>query len=170
LDHPEGDALRFFEGFQREVQANFDAYQLPVINLDKNTPKEAVCTVFEKVNTGGVTLNVFELATASFAADAESFSLRDDWESRKGRLYSFSGVLQGIEGDHFLQAVSLLKTQENRRLAVQKGASVGQIPAVGCKKVDILNLSLDDFLRWADKVESGFIDAAKFLRTQFVFG
>ena len=78
--HPEDSALEFFRNFQEEVLANFTAYQLPVINLGPETPKEAVCTVFEKVNTGGVTLNVFELATASFAADAESFSLRDDWD------------------------------------------------------------------------------------------
>ena len=168
--HPEGDAIAFFERFQVEVQANFSAYQLPVINLGASTPKEAVCTVFEKVNTGGVILNVFELATASFAADAESFSLRDDWESRRSRLFSSSGVLQSLEGDQFLQAVALLKTQEDRRSALQKGITAGQAPAVGCKKKDILDLHLNDYLRWADKVEAGFKEAAKFLRNQFVFG
>ena len=69
--HPHSDALEFFKQFQVQVHSNFTSYQLPVINLDAETPKEAVCTVFEKVNTGGVLLNVFELATASFAADAE---------------------------------------------------------------------------------------------------
>ena len=167
--HPEEDALRFFKDFQGQVLENFNNYQLPVIRLSSGTPKEAVCTVFEKVNTGGVTLNVFELATASFAADADSFSLRDNWESRKRAMYSSSGVLQGIEGDHFLQAVALLKTQEQRRLAIQEGTQVSQAPAIGCKKRDILNLHLDDYLCWADKVQSGFIEAAKFLRTQFVF-
>ncbi len=42
---------------------------MPVIVLKKSTPKEAVCTVFEKVNTGGVPLNVFELLTVTFAGD-----------------------------------------------------------------------------------------------------
>ena len=168
--HPEGDVVKFFKDFQSEVQKNFDEYLLPVINLGKDTPKEAVCTVFEKVNTGGVTLNVFELATASFAADAESFSLREDWESRKRQMCASSGMLQGVDGDQFLQAVTLLKTHEDRRLAIQKGDSTGQAPAVACKKKDILDLELDDYLRWADKVESGFIESAKFLKTQFVFG
>ena len=168
--HPDGDALSFFKGFQEEVQTNFTDYQLPVINLNKDTPKEAVCTVFEKVNTGGVILNVFELATASFASDAEDFSLRDDWEARRSRLYSSSGVLQSLEGDQFLQAVALLKTQEDRRSALENGIVAGQAPAVACKKKDILELHLNDYLRWADKVEAGLKDAAKFLRTQFVFG
>ena len=44
----------------------------------KQTPKIAVCQVFEKVNTGGVSLTVFELVTAGFAADG--YNLREDWE------------------------------------------------------------------------------------------
>lgn len=167
--HPKGDVVKFFGDFQAEVLNKFTQYQLPVINLTKETPKEAVCIVFEKVNTGGVTLNVFELATALFAADAESFSLRDDWESRRKRMYSFSGVLRGIEGDQFLQTVALLKTQEDRRNAIREGKPAGQVPAIACKKKDILDLKLADYRRWADKVESGFMDAARFLKTQFIF-
>ncbi|MDE2802134.1 MAG: DUF262 domain-containing protein [Chloroflexota bacterium] len=168
--HPLGDAVSFFRRFSDEVLTQFANYQLPVIDLGSQTPKEAVCTVFEKVNTGGVPLNVFELATASFAADAESFSLRDDWDARRKRMNTSSGVLQGIAGDQFLQAVALLKTQEDRRIALQRGTPVTQAPAVACKKKDILGLELDDYLRWADRVEAGFMDGAKFLRNQFVFG
>ena len=64
-----GDPDEFFDKFNEKVLQNFDKYQLPVINLEKETPKEAVCTVFEKVNMGGVALTVFELVTASFAAE-----------------------------------------------------------------------------------------------------
>ena len=84
-EHPEGAPLNYFERFDDVVLDTFRKYQVPVINLGKETTKEAVCTVFEKVNTGGVTLTVFELMTASFAA--ESFRLRQDWEQRKARLY-----------------------------------------------------------------------------------
>ena len=168
---PEWNAIEFFKNFETEVLAQFNDYQLPVINLEKETPKEAVCTVFEKVNTGGVTLNVFELATASFAADAENFSLRDDWAARRQRLHNYpGGVLQGIGGDSFLQVVALLKTQEARRSAIKVAASLGQAPAIGCRRRDILNLNLDDYLRWADKAEAGFVEAAKFLRSQYIFG
>ena len=51
-------------------------YVMPVITLDKGTSKEAVCRVFENVNTGGVSLTVFELVTAVFAMD--DFELRKD--------------------------------------------------------------------------------------------
>ena len=169
--HPEGDHTEFFTKFNDGVIKPFADYLLPVIHLEKETPKEAVCTVFEKVNTGGVPLNVFELATASFAAESEEFSLRDDWRDRRQQLYpSYGGVLQGVEGEHFLQVVALLKTQADRRRAIGRGQPANRLPAISCKRRDILNLRLDDYQRWANEVEEGFRKAAAFLQSQFVFG
>ena len=166
---PDFDAMEFFSSFNDAVVAQFTEYQLPVISLGKQTPKEAVCAVFEKVNTGGVVLNVFELATASFAADAEHFSLRDDWGERKERLYNRpGGVLQGLDGNQFLQVVALLKTQEDRRAAISQVKTGQQVPAIGCRRRDILNLN--DYQRWADRVEQGFADAGEFLVSQYVYG
>ena len=134
--------------------------------MDKDTAKEAVCTVFEKVNTGGVTLTVFELITASFAAD--NFSLRDDWNERRQRLHAI-GVLQGIEGEQFLQTATLLATQERRGQAIRSGAAQNQVPGISCKKEAVLDLTITEYLRWANEVEAGFKEAAKFLYSQFVF-
>ena len=167
----ESRAFDFWGQFEDTICDQFNQYQLPVISLGKETPKEAVCAVFEKVNTGGITLNVFELATASFAAYAESFSLRDDWTARKKRLYNEpGGVLQGVDGNQFLQAVALLKTQEDRRTATSQGKSGSQVAAIGCRRRDILNLNLSDYQNWADKVEQGFVDASRFLVSQYIFG
>ncbi len=169
--HPEGNPTEFLKKFNDEVVKPFADYLLPVIHLEKETPKEAVCTVFEKVNTGGVPLNAFELVTASFAAEAEEFSLRDDWRARKERLYpSFGGVLQGTEGEHFLQAIALLKTQEDRRRAIDSGQPANRLPSISCKRRDILNLHLQDYQEWSERVEAGFRKAAAFLQSQFVFG
>ncbi len=167
--HPEGDAARYVQQFKAAVLDSFTDYQLPVIRLGKETSKEAVCTVFEKVNTGGEPLNVFELATASFAMD-DSFSLRDDWAERRNRLYSQSSVLRGLQGDQFLQIVALLKTQDDRRHAEQEGKSGRQLPAVACRKREILDLDLNDYRKWAQSVEESLVTAARFLRSQFVFG
>ncbi len=166
-NHPGGEIAAFRNEFKDKVLNNFTQYLLPVISLDKETPKEAVCTVFEKVNTGSVTLTTFELVTAIFAA--ENFSLRDDWKERRERLHSHYGVLRGIEGEQFLQAVTLLTTQQHRRQAISDGKAQEQVPAISCKKRDLLNLRLSDYRDWADKVQSGFMQAAKFLRRQFVF-
>ena len=165
--HPSGSLIEFRNGFNQSVLSAFTEYALPVIRLDKETPKEAVCTVFEKVNTGGVTLSMFELVTASFAAQDEDFSLREDWEARRKRLHDKYGALQGIGGDQFLQAVALLTTQQRGRRAVERGQN--RIPAINCRKNDILDLDVSDYREWADRVEAGFVSAAKFLSRQFVF-
>src|SRR5699024_8523304 len=71
------DKFRRYMEFRKTIIKPFRDYQLPIIELKKETTKEAVCLVFEKVNTGGVQLSVFELVTASFAVDG--YNLRDDW-------------------------------------------------------------------------------------------
>src|SRR5262249_28419025 len=83
------------------VVQRFQQYQVPLILLRKETPKEAVCQVFEKVNTGGVSLTVFELLTATFAAD--EYPLRVDWADRERHLRQRK-VLGSVENTEFLQA------------------------------------------------------------------
>ena len=167
--HPSGDLATFVADFANQVTSVFGAYLLPVINLGKGTPKEAVCKVFEKVNTGGVTLTVFELVTASFAAESDDFRLRDNWSKRSGRLRRKYGVLQGIEGEHFLQAVALMATNQSRKDSMANGVPENQSPGISCKKETILDLGLKDYERWADKVERGLEEAAQFLMRQFIF-
>lgn len=48
------DAIAKFNKFQQDVIETITSYRLPVITMDKSTPREAVCKVFENVNTGGV--------------------------------------------------------------------------------------------------------------------
>ena len=166
-DHPHGDAFEFFNAFKNAVLDNFSEYQMPVINLGRGTRKEAVCTVFEKVNTGGVSLSVFELVTASFAAG--DFRLRDDWSKRSSRMHSAFGVLQGITGDQFLQAITLLATQARRRKAESDGTPSSLLPGIDCRRASILDLRLGEYTEWADLVEAGFMGAARFLNRQFIF-
>lgn len=168
-EHPDGGVGSFLPECKRLVFDPFANYALPVISLDKETRKEAVCTVFEKVNTGGVTLSIFELLTASFAAQDGEFSLRDDWRERSRRLHGGYGALQGVGGDQLLQAVALLTTQERRRRAAGQGRPQSQLPGINCKKSDILALDVSDYHKWSGPVTEGFEKAAKFLKGQFIF-
>jgi hypothetical protein len=162
------EAAHIFERFYREVLDNFVQYTVPVIVLKKETPREAVCTVFEKVNTGGVVLNVFELLTATFAADAEGFRLNDDWKARKARL-ARKPVLQKLESTDFLQAVSLVVTHRHRSAVTAAGADRDGQPAVSCRRKDILRLQLDDYKTTADAVTDAFEWVAQFLAFDKVF-
>lgn len=84
------NAREEFRSFKHQILENFKYYRLPVIALDRSTTKEAVCVVFEKVNTGGKPLDAFELVTAMYAAAGHE--LRKDWygdDTTKGRHHGF---------------------------------------------------------------------------------
>lgn len=152
--------------FQTDVLVSIQNYRVPVINLDKETPKEAVCQVFENVNTGGVSLTVFELVTASFAAD--DFDLRGDWEGngkeqktgRQERMCNASSILSSVSATDFLTALTLLSRYNEW---------IGGGRAVSCKKRDVLSLQLYDYTKYADQLEQGFISAGNFLKEQRIF-
>jgi hypothetical protein len=163
------EKIQLFDAFEREVIKRFEQYQVPVIELKKETPKEAVCLVFERVNTGGMALTVFDLLTASFAADNYKPGLRDDWNAREQRLKGQHPVLRNLQSDDFLQAVSLLVTQARRREALAAGTAADKAAGIGCKRKDILKLEVADWQAWADRVEDGFVRAARFLYGQKIF-
>ena len=163
-----------FRAFKRQILENFKYYRVPVITLDRSTSKEAVCVVFEKVNTGGKALDAFELVTAMYAASGHE--LRKDWygnEKTKGRhqrladtlrLYDETpGIISAVSNTDFLQAVSLFYTRERRRAAELEGKQGKELPAVSANRQALLNLPLDAYKKYENQVEQGFIQAAKFL-------
>jgi hypothetical protein len=165
------DSFGQYMKFRKEVLTAFRSYQMPIIELKKETSKEAVCLVFEKVNTGGVPLSVFELVTATYAADG--YNLRDDWygstlrnvESRQKRLAN-EPILEILEPTDFLQAITMLQTLQLRRSDIAAGKTGKQVAPVSAKRAAVLTLELAHYRAWADKVEAGFLLAAKFLRKE----
>lgn len=142
-----------FMNFQNLITMPAIQYKMPVILLGKETPKEAVCQVFENVNTGGVSLTVFELITAVFAMD--DFELRKDWDSRKTKYFS-GDLLSVITATDFLTACTLLSSYK-------RGGTVS------CKKKDVLNLTLSDYDKYADDLAAGFVEAEKILQEERIF-
>ena len=156
-----------YDRFEAQVLERFKQYNVPIIKLAKETPKEAVCLVFEKVNTGGVSLTVFDLLTAAFAAD--NFQLRDDWRKREENLKKAHPVLHTLQSDDFLQGIALLVTQEKRREAEARQEPEERLPGIGCKRRDILRLAVADYMAWAPRVQDGLVRAARFLHEQKIF-
>lgn len=162
------EANRIFLRFMSEILKKFDKYQVPVIELPSETAKDAVCQVFEKVNTGGVTLTVFELLTATFAAD--EYDLRSDWENKKSRWAGPEHrVVRNFSNTDLLQAVCLLSTRDKREAFVKVNGEDERAPRIGCKRPDMLSLSLDEFSRCGNLVVDGLIEASKFLHKQYIF-
>ncbi|MDO4548172.1 MAG: DUF262 domain-containing protein [Clostridia bacterium] len=149
--HSNPEISRRLREFTAKVLNPIILYTLPVIQLDKETPKEAVCQVFENVNTGGVALTVFELVTASFAT--EDFVLRDDWDLRFDKLKQADGtfeLLSVVSASDFLVSMTLLAQVKNNR-------------TLSCKRKDVLSLSLMDYKVYADMLTDGYIKTARFL-------
>jgi len=169
-----------FRTFKKQVLENFKMYRVPVIALDRETSKEAVCVVFEKVNTGGKALDAFELVTAMYAA--EGHELRKDWygdaavTGRHRRLGdalrpadSDVGILAGVGNTDFLQAISLFYTRDRRRAAEQEGKKGKEVPGVSGNRQALLNLPLSAYKQYEATVERGFIQAAKFLHMLHIY-
>lgn len=160
--------------FRMKVLAAFRNYDIPVIELKKHNKKEAVCLVFEKVNTGGVPLSVFELVTATYAADG--VNMRDEWfghadDPAQGILPRLKRepLLRDIEATDFLQGLSLLHTYDKRLKDIAEGKTGKNLGAVSAKRESVLALPLEAYQSRKERLLKGFLTAAKFLRREAFF-
>jgi hypothetical protein len=170
------DASKFsrYMQFRKNVLSEFRGYNVPLIVLKKDNKKEAVCLVFEKVNTGGVPLSVFELITATYAADG--VNLRDEWYGNKkdgiegiSKWIGRQRLLAHVEPTEFFQGLSLLYTYERRKADIAAGKTGKQATGVSAKRESVLALPLSEYQRLKDPLAKGFWKAAKFLRKESFF-
>lgn len=159
------DKIKFWNEFEKKIIKGFNGYNLPVIVMKKENTKEAVCQVFEKVNTGGVSLTVFELLTASFASD--EFDLKADWENIKNKFKPYK-ILNNTSNTDIIQAITLYSTF-NKRLAAITSGLTENIPSVSAKRKEMLNLTLSEYLKYRDEIVEGFIKSSKILVENHIF-
>lgn len=155
----------FWDQFEDLVISSFNHYMLPVIEMKKTNPKEAVCQVFEKVNTGGVSLSVFELLTASFAS--EDYDLKEDWAKIRFMFKPYK-VLDKTSEIDFIQAITLFSTYR-RKVELEAGGKKDNLPAISAKRKEMLNLDLQDYIKYKDQLVDGFIKASKILNENHIF-
>lgn len=150
--------------FFTKIVTPITKYRIPLIILPNNIAKEAVCQVFENVNQGGVSLTVFELVTASFAAD--NFQLREDWNEiwsmlKTKEIIKYKNTQPALNGVDFLTAITLLS---NYHKFVN-----GERGSVICKKKDVLALELSDYRKYRDNMIEGVLKAVKFLEEERIY-
>ncbi len=148
-----------YKSFRTNIIETITNYKLPVITLGRETPREAVCKVFENVNTGGVALTVFELVTATFAT--YEFDLRADWEICKGIIRGIheslnTDVMHGVDKTAFLTTITLYTTYFSDTMTT-------------CKKKDVLALNFESYKANKPAVLEGYKMVRKFLFSQYVF-
>lgn len=159
------EKIIFWNKFFNKIIQGFKGYMLPVIIMTKENPKEAVCQVFEKVNTGGVSLTVFELLTATYATD--SFYLKDDWDEIRKRFHDYK-VLHNTSNTDLIQAITLYSTYLKRSNYLATGKN-DEVPSVSAKRKEMLNLSLVDYEKYRHEIAEGFIKASKILVENHIY-
>lgn len=151
--HGDEQLIRRWGKFVEDVLNPISMYDVHTIILGAGTDKEAVCRVFEKVNTGGVVLNTFELVTATYAVD--DFELPKHWDDITDELTSAAPMLEALQDTDFLQAVCLVATRHHRGTPV-------------CKRKDLLDLPLEWYREWERPIVNALLWAGKFLGDQGV--
>lgn len=114
-------------------------------------------------------MTVFELLTATFASD--EYDLKEDWLRIRHRFMNEKGlqVLQNVSNTDLIQAITLISSYKKKMIAVKNLKPQEEIPAVGCKRKDMLNLTLNDYRDNKDEIVYGFVKAAKLLSEHHIF-
>ncbi|MCL2823861.1 MAG: DUF262 domain-containing protein [Polyangiaceae bacterium] len=158
-----------YADFRRLVAKPFRGYSLPVINLDRETSKHAVCLVFEKLNSAGMVLSAFDLITAAWSPSG--VNLREDWYGSNGkggiagRLAKYP-LLKDVPPTDFLRGLSLLHSYERRVQDINLGRSPQDAAGTTAMREDIVDLSVEAYHKWGDRLAAGFEEAALFLNSQ----
>lgn len=112
-------------------------YQIPLVIVDRGDSTEAICRIFETINSTGTRLTTFDLAVARFFPKPDLHSL---WQQSKAK----HNVLERFEaeGERVLQIVAITSGYEQRSYVE---------PTRGT----LLNLTGSDILaRWDDCADS----------------
>jgi len=134
-------------------------YPFPVVELRPDMPLGAICHIFEKVNSTGVPLDVFDLCTAILWA--QNFYLNEEWDKTRKELEALNILpMQPLSGTYFLQGISLLDSLDRKRKNPQ-----GRI-AVACRKQDLMEMSAETVKKWWNILVEGYKEASKFMMDQ----
>lgn len=147
--HTGEDPFDFLERFATEVDKPYvdviKNYAFPTVELHRDTPLHAICHIFERVNSSGVTLTVFELLTAILWT--QGIRLRNWWENAYAKLQAKNQHFK-IDAVAFLQTVALLSTY-CRKQTNPRGA-------VSCKRDALLALKAEDIKAYWERVIEGY--------------
>lgn len=167
VDYHDDDRMKYKEikrAFRSQIVDPIKSYKLPAITVLKTTSQSSVCQIFENVNRGGVPLNVFELVTASLAA--EGVELRQEWGKIRTKFCNLNyDLLNEVSGTDFITSMTLWESYEQSLVPRSDNKVIG----VKCKKKDVMNLRRQVFETKNKQLVDAFIDAARFLIKQGIY-
>jgi hypothetical protein len=136
-------------------------YPFPVVDLTPDLPLGAICHIFEKVNSTGVPLDVFDLCNAILWA--QGFFLNQKWKETN-EMFKKRNILpmQLPVGTYFLMSLALLDSLDRKIANPQSSV------AVNCRKQDLMDLTKRTVEKWWDVLVEGYTEASKFMANQGV--
>jgi len=94
---------------RREARASVAAvfetirnFEIPAVIMDEKSDLEAICRVFETINSTGTRLTTFDLATAKFYPKP---NLREQWSAARSKYPEFDQL--ELDGERVLQVIAL---------------------------------------------------------------
>jgi hypothetical protein len=137
---------------------NIINFQFPIFELPSTLSLEAVTTIFEKLNTTGQPLNIFEILTAKFY---QSLNLRELWESAKEKNIIFTKYLRD-EKDTSL-AILMLKA-----VLLKKSLDRPEFKTLECKRKNLLeDLLASDVREYWDVIVDAFAKSLNKLSEEY---
>jgi hypothetical protein len=85
-------------------------FEIPAVIMDEKSDLEAICRVFETINSTGTRLTTFDLATAKFYPNP---NLRDRWREARTQHDEFDAL--ELDGERVLQIVALWVSHLSQR-------------------------------------------------------
>lgn len=105
----EKDQRVIVESFYR----NFADYMVPVVSVSPETGKENIVNIFERINRTGVSLSLFDLASARLYL--KGINLRDLWDGFQKNNEILARI---IKPEFLLKVIALLEGKEVRKSAL----------------------------------------------------
>lgn len=87
-------------------------YQVPLVIIDRNESLEAICRIFETINSTGTRLTTFDLAVARFFPDPDLHAFWEKAENDYPILKRYS-----VDGERALQVIALLESVTQKTYA-----------------------------------------------------
>jgi hypothetical protein len=132
-------------------------YPFPIVELHEDMPIEAVCHIFEKVNSSGKPLDVFDLCTAILWS--QGFRLNHEWQKMKTDLGD-KLEMQPLNGTSFLMGIALLDSLHRKKNRPEERI------AVTCKRSSLMELNKKMVDEWWEVLKKGYVESGKFMADQ----
>lgn len=122
-------------------------FQVPLVIIDRSDSTEAICRIFETINSTGTRLTTFDLAVARYFPVPDLQQLWSDVREKYPMLRQFD-----VEGERLLQVVAILEGHDSQKyIEVTRGTLLSLDRRSIERRWDVAAKALADAYAWAEQ-------------------